>query len=124
MDIQDWSVTAGSNTDVDGTNIDEGCDPANVNNAIRAVMANIAALRDLVGGARVTGGSGNAQTLTTGLSLGAYQQSVPLAFEAGANNTGAMTINVDAIGAKSVKQVDGSDPPAGAVAAGGIYLLA
>jgi len=124
MDIQDWSVTAASNTDIDGTNIDEGCDPANVNNAIRAVMANIAGLRDLVGGAKTSGGSANAQTLTTGLSLSAYQQGLPLAFEAGATNTGAMTMNVDTIGAKSVKQVDGSDPPAGAVTAGGIYLLA
>lgn len=34
-----WSTTPGSNTTVDGINIDEGCPPGNVNNAIRSVMA-------------------------------------------------------------------------------------
>lgn len=126
MDIQDWSATAASNTDVDGIDISEGCDPANINNAIRAVMANIAAFRDLFGGAKVSAGSADAQTLTTGLSLVAYGQGLMLAFEAGSGltNTGAMTMNVDAIGAKSVKLVGGANPPAGAVTAGGIYLLA
>lgn len=126
MDIHDWSVTAASNTDVDGTDIDEGCDPANINNAIRAVMANIAALRDLIGGAKVSAGTADAQTLTTGLSLSAYSQGLPISFEAGAGltNTGACTIDVDGIGAKSVKLVDGSNPPAGAITAGGIYMLA
>lgn len=38
-DIFDWSATAGSNTSVDGVSIAEGMSPANVNNAIRAVMA-------------------------------------------------------------------------------------
>lgn len=126
MDIHDWSVTAASNTDVDGTDIDEGCDPANINNAIRAVMANIAALRDLIGGAKVSAGTANAQTLTTGLSLSAYSQGLPISFEAGSGltNTGACTVDVDGIGAKSVKLVDGSNPPAGAITAGGIYMLA
>ncbi len=126
MDIQDWSTTAASNTDIDGTDISEGCDPANINNAIRASMANVAGLRDLLGGAKVSGGSANAQTLTTGLSLTSYQQGLLIAFEAGTSltNTGACTMNVDAIGAKSIKMQDGSDPPAGAITAGGIYLLA
>lgn len=38
-DIFDWSTSAGSNTTVDGINIAEGCPPANINNAIRSVMA-------------------------------------------------------------------------------------
>jgi len=41
MDIQDWSTTAASNTDVDGIDIDEGCEPANINNALRAIMATL-----------------------------------------------------------------------------------
>ena len=126
MDIQDWSATAASNTDIDGIDISEGCDPANINNAIRAVMANIAGFRDLFGGAKVSAGSADAQTLTTGLALTAYGQGLLIAFEAGAGltNTGAMTMNVDAIGAKSLKLVGGANPAAGAVTAGGIYLIA
>ena len=49
-----------------------------------------------------------------------------MASEAGAalTNTGACTMNVDAIGAKSIKMLDGSNPPAGAITAASIYLLA
>ncbi len=39
MPIKDYSTTAGSNTSVDGINIAEGCLPGNVNNAMRAMMA-------------------------------------------------------------------------------------
>jgi hypothetical protein len=37
--IFDWSTTASSNSSVDGTNIAEACPAANINNAIRSVMA-------------------------------------------------------------------------------------
>jgi len=39
--ISDYSSTAGSNTDIDNINIAEGCSPANVNNAIRGLMAQL-----------------------------------------------------------------------------------
>ncbi|WP_286888661.1 phage tail protein [Thalassospira sp.] len=39
MSIKDYSTTAGSNTSIDGINIAEGCLPGNVNNAMRAMMA-------------------------------------------------------------------------------------
>jgi hypothetical protein len=39
MPIKDYSTTAGSNTSVAGINIAEGCPAANVNNGMRAMMA-------------------------------------------------------------------------------------
>lgn len=39
MAFSDWSTTAGSNTAVGGVSIAEGMNPSDVNNAIRAVMA-------------------------------------------------------------------------------------
>lgn len=39
--ISQYSSTAGSNTDIDNINIAEGCSPANVNNAIRGLMAQL-----------------------------------------------------------------------------------
>lgn len=39
MPIKDYSTTAGSNTSVAGINIAEGCPAANVNNGMRAIMA-------------------------------------------------------------------------------------
>ena len=44
--IRDYSNTAASNTDVQGQNVDEGCSPANINNAIREVMADLADVND------------------------------------------------------------------------------
>lgn len=43
----DYSATAGSNTDVGGVDISEGCSPANINDAIREVMSHTA---DVVAG--------------------------------------------------------------------------
>jgi len=39
--ISEWSSTAGSNTDVGGININEGCPPATINNALREIMAQV-----------------------------------------------------------------------------------
>lgn len=44
--IRDYANTAASNTDVQGQNIDEGCSPAGINNAIREVMADLADVND------------------------------------------------------------------------------
>lgn len=42
MALADWSSTAGSNTSVGGVNIAEGCPAAGINNALRALMADVA----------------------------------------------------------------------------------
>jgi hypothetical protein len=41
MAVTDWSTTPGSNTTISGINIAEGCAPANINNAIRQIMADV-----------------------------------------------------------------------------------
>jgi len=41
VNIPQYSATAASNTDIDSINIDEGCSPANINNAIRELMAHL-----------------------------------------------------------------------------------
>lgn len=43
MALSDYSATPGSNTSISGINIAEGCSPANLNNAIRQLMADLAA---------------------------------------------------------------------------------
>lgn len=42
--VGDWSTTAGNNSDVGGINIAEGTLAANINNAIREIMAQVATL--------------------------------------------------------------------------------
>lgn len=41
VDVTSWSEVPGSNTTVDGVSIAENCSPANLNNAIRSVMAGV-----------------------------------------------------------------------------------
>ena len=55
--ISEFSATPGSNTDIDGIDIAEGCAPSGINNAIRELMAQ---LKDMQ-----TGASGDTFTLTT-----------------------------------------------------------
>lgn len=55
MAVTDYSTTPGSNTAISSINIAEGCAPANINDAIRQMMADIATWRT-VSGTLFTGG--------------------------------------------------------------------
>ena len=43
MSVSDWSTNADENTSIDGINIAEHCPAKNMNDALRAVMADLAA---------------------------------------------------------------------------------
>ena len=45
--ISEWSIQAASNTDINNIDINEGCSPSTINNAIREMMKQV---RDLQGG--------------------------------------------------------------------------
>ncbi len=73
--ISQYSKTAGSNTDIQSVNIDEGCPPSSLNNAIREIMVDLASLNDgtqsltklvtdelVVDGANVEGAATSAKT--------------------------------------------------------------
>lgn len=57
--ISEYNASASNNTDVDGININEGCTPSGINNAIREVMAH---LKDFQAGNVV----GNALSIASG----------------------------------------------------------
>src|SRR5690606_32337833 len=44
-------------------------------------------------------------------------------FKAGYTNTGTCTMNVDSLGAKTIKNLDGTNLAAGAITAGGYYWI-
>lgn len=48
MAVTDWSNSAASNTSISGIDISENCNPANINNAIRQVMADVKAFSETV----------------------------------------------------------------------------
>ena len=82
--ITDYSKTASLNTDIQSVDIDEGCLPSGINNAIRELMADLAAMNDgtvsltspaftsvdinggTIDGAVIGGASAAAGTFTTG----------------------------------------------------------
>jgi hypothetical protein len=122
MAIQAWSTTAGSNTSVDGVSIAEGWSPADVNNAIRGLMSDVAEWKALIEASITSGGSSNAYTLTTGTSRASYAEPMMIAFRANHTNTGAATIALDSLSAKDLKRCDGTALIAGDIVENGLYI--
>ena len=79
--ISEYDVVASNNTDIDGVNIDEGCPPSGINNALRALMSD---LKDFQAGTSgdtlplASGGTGatTASGARTALGAGATGASV------------------------------------------------
>jgi hypothetical protein len=79
--ISEYSATSANNTDISNINIAEGCSPANVNNAIRTLMAQIKNLQ--------AGTSGDTIPVTaggTGSTTAANARTALSAAESGANS--------------------------------------
>ena len=66
--ISEFSATAADNTDITNINIAEGCSPANVNNAIRSLMAILKSFEDGSSGDSVVVGGNLSVTGTTTLT--------------------------------------------------------
>jgi hypothetical protein len=72
--ISEYSATPADNTDISNINIAEGCSPANVNNAIRSLMAQIKDLQAGTSGDTIpltAGGTGSTTAGTARTALGA-----------------------------------------------------
>jgi hypothetical protein len=63
--VSEWDSTASGNTDINGININEGCPPSTINNAIRETMAQVKDLVDGSSGDSLT----NSGTLTSSGTL-------------------------------------------------------
>ena len=66
--ISEYSATSANNTDISNINIAEGCSPANVNNAIRTLMAQLKDQQDGTSGDPFTVGGNLTVTGTTTLT--------------------------------------------------------
>lgn len=126
MPLYGWSTTAASNATADATiNFAENQAPSTVNDSARALMARVAAWVDTLGGAATYGGSSNAYTATSpsGHAVTSYATGVLYMLAANHTNSGAASLNVDGLGAKSIKTADGGDVLSGDIVSGGRYLL-
>ena len=106
--ISEYSTTAGSNTDIDSTDINEGCAPSGINNAIRSLMAHLAVDYTSTQAYTTTATAAGTTTLTASSTLlqfftGVTTQTVVLPvvttlslgqrYEIHNNSTGAITVN-------------------------------
>src|SRR5262245_6486993 len=120
-DFQSWSTTAINNGTADSSmQCPEGMARAAVNDWMRSCMAALAKYRNLTNGSITTGGTANAQTFTSGVGYVSVPTGliVVLKIGTGLSNTAAVTLNMDSIGAVTVKSQAGLDLAAGMLAAG------
>lgn len=103
--ISEYDVVAGNNTDIDSINIDEGCAPSGINNAIRELMAHLKDLQAGTSGDTIpvaSGGTGSttasgARTALSAASSGANSDITSLtglttALSVAQGGTGATTL--------------------------------
>lgn len=102
ISASNWSETDASNTTAAPDGAPEGMAPSGVNDTMRAMMGAMKRLRDR-NGPSVTSAGTNTVTLTYTVAPAAYVTGDVYSFIAGGTNTGPVTLNVNALGAKAVQ---------------------
>ena len=96
-ELEDLNVVDDSNT----TEFPEGQSFSSVNNGARALQGMLARWYADTNGSIVSSGT-DTITLAAARTISAYAQGQVFMFEAGGTNTGAVTLNVDSVGAKAI----------------------
>src|SRR5690242_16289651 len=105
--IYSWSQTASDNDSADGDiSWLEGMNSKLVNNNARQEMGRIAEYRDDQGGLVTIGGTANAITATLNSSFTTLADGRHFTLQPTSDNTGAVTLNVNGIGAKAIRKFD------------------
>jgi hypothetical protein len=126
--VWNWSSTAATNATADpGINFAEGQTPGSLNDSCRAVMASVAKFVADISSGVVTGGTTSAYTLTTNSVFTTLATGITTGFKCNASCVaGPITINVDGLGAKSLRKFTSSgevDLSAGDIKTNGHYLI-
>lgn len=128
--LYDFLPTEPSNSTSGGVNTAEGQNPSTVNDALRVWKQLLARFIDDAGAVNTVGGTANAITVITaqhfdgyGATAGKIGNGTLLAIKASAANTGAATLNVNAIGAKAIRRQGDSAVQADDWAAGSTIIL-
>jgi hypothetical protein len=128
LNVSAWSTTAASNDGADSTigTVANTSAPNVVDDWVRGIMAAVKRYILDTDGGITAGGTANALTITTNRSISSGHQAAGFSvrFKASNTNTGATTVNVDSLGAKSIKRLNGDALSAGDIVSGGIYDLA
>lgn len=104
-----WSEVAASNNSASPNGAPEGMAAAGVNDTIREIMSAVKIEYNRSHATVTAGGTADAMTLTYGTAPTAYTAGMSFRFiKDAADNTGAATLNVNGLGAKSIVKRDGS----------------
>lgn len=126
-DFFDYSTAAGSVTDVGGTDITGATGKLkDGDNTIRELAAQSKRYTSDAAAVNTVGGTGDAVTLTTARTIAALATGLMLRFIAGAANTTAATLTVNALAAKAIRKISGGTDvalAAGDLAAGETYTV-
>ena len=124
-ELRDYEITASGNNSGSAASgrLVENMDYRDVNDAAREMQAIIARQYRDTNGSLDTTGSANAYVLSPNQTLGSLQRGDEFTFVANFTNTAAATLNVSALGAKSIKATSGADLVAGAIQSGGMYTV-
>jgi hypothetical protein len=118
--VSQWDNAAANNNDTPPDGWPEGQAPSTVNDCARELMASVSRWYDDQKGELVTAGTSNAYTLTTNSTHAALADQSLLVFRADRANTGAATLNVDSLGAKSMR-INGTALASGNIVADVLY---
>lgn len=103
-----WSTTDSSNNSAAPTGAPEGMAPGGVNDVLRAHQGALKRWHNHVSPTVTTGGTATAMTLTYDVAPTSYVNGDLYTFTLNANIGAAATLNVNALGAKSIYKWDGS----------------
>jgi hypothetical protein len=122
IETSNWSETAASNNAAPPNGMPEGMAPSGVNDSGREIMAAIKREWDRSHPTVTSGGSANAQTLSYGVNPTALVQGQVYSFIAGFTNTGAATLQVGSLAAKTLK-LDGQGFLGGEIVVGNLITV-
>jgi len=104
-----WSETAASNNATSPNGFPESMPAAGYNDSAREMMSAVKIWYNRISATAIATGSADALVLTYGTSPGAYASGMYFSFYKNASdNTGAVTLNVNALGAVAVVRRNGS----------------
>lgn len=107
--VSSWSTTAASNNSTPPDGFPEGMAAADFNNAAREVMAAVKTWQNQLHATVIAAGTADVLTLTYTPAPAAYVSGMRRCFyKNGSDNTTAVTLNVNSLGAKAVVKRDGS----------------
>lgn len=122
--VTTWSLSASDNNSAPPNGWPEGQSAASVNNCARQMMADL--VREFqVNAVRVLASVAGTNTITGSMTpdLGSYSTGMMVIFTPANNCTGATTINIDSLGAKSIVKGDGAALESGDLQASTVHFL-